>query len=410
MSAVNLSPSSRVNGPSTRRRDDPMGADFSFLRESLPRQAGGLEPVISEPATDLLVRLRASRAIPLPTPVPIPTPIPRPLFFGSRFLIWKQDPSVGALGRRLTYIPTRVLNGPKDRRIETECSGATPVTHDLRGDFIYPAGTAEADCAHTFAVIRETLSMYERAHGGTEIPWAWNTSGNTDPVTAYPRAGVTANAFYSRSQKALKFFYFTPSGASGMIYTCRSLDIVSHETGHAILDGLKPGWLGFNNPPQTGGLHESFGDLSALFLALAQLDQVEALVAMTKANLHAKNFLAALAEQFGTAFGSSIGLRNADNDLKLSQVGNEVHAISQVFTGGIYDVLADIFAFERGQQWKTKDLAQVLLEVAQHLRNLLIAAIVKSPTDLSNVHSQPVHLAGGRCLADAPHGPAIRDR
>ena len=31
-------------------------------------------------------------------------------------------------------------------------------------------------------------------------------------------------------------------------------------------------WLLSNNPPQTGGLHESFGDLTAIFLALSQLD------------------------------------------------------------------------------------------------------------------------------------------
>ena len=54
-----------------------------------------------------------------------------------------------------------------------------------------------------------------------------------------------------------------------------------------------------------------------------------------------------MAEEFGLALGRPNGLRNADNDLKLSQVSTEVHAISQVFTGGVFDVLADIFAFTR---------------------------------------------------------------
>jgi hypothetical protein len=102
-----------------------------------------------------------------------------------------------------------------------------------------------------------------------------------------------------------------------------------------VLDALQPGWLGLANPPQTGGLHESFGDLTAIFLALSQLDQVEAVIAQTKANLHDKTFLSDLAEEFGLALGRPNGLRNADNDLKLSQVGTEVHAISQVFTGAI---------------------------------------------------------------------------
>jgi hypothetical protein len=152
---------------------------------------------------------------------------------------------------------------------------------------------------------------------------------------------------------------------------------VSHECGHAILDGLKPSWLLSNQPPQTGGLHESFGDLCAIFLALSQLDQVEAVVAQTKANLHDKTFLADLAEQFGLALGRPNGLRNADNDLKLSQVGTEVHAISQVFTGAIYDILADIFGFER--KTAVKDDAAVLYEVANYLLSLLIRAIVAAP-------------------------------
>lgn len=320
-----------------------------------------------------------ARSPTLPVPRRIPIPIPIPFLLGSRFMIWKQDPTVGALGRRLTYIGQLVLNGPRDARITTELPGTTPVVRNVTGDFIYAANTPQADCAHTYAVVRQTLTLFERANNGNAIRWAWNQSGNTDPVTVYPRGFAGANAFYSRGQKSLKFGHFTPAGSSSQVYTCRSLDIVAHEAGHAILDGLKPGWLGFGNPPQTGGLHESFGDLSALFLALSQLDQVEAFIAMTKANLHKKNFLSALAEQFGAALGRPMGLRNADNDLKLSEVSNEVHAISQVFTGGIYDVLADIFAFERNRQRKTKDPAHVLLDVSQHLCQLLFNALKQAP-------------------------------
>jgi hypothetical protein len=324
-------------------------------------------------------RKRAAGAAQNPTPSPIPIPIP--VVIGSRFLIWKQDPSVTDPGIRPIFIPTLVLTGPTDGRITTELTGTTPVAPDVNRDFIFSPGTAEFDCAHAFAVVRSTLTMYQRVRGGAPLPWAWNTGGNTDPITVFPRAGVTANAFYSRDLKALKFFFFTPSGATQPIYTCRSLDIVAHECGHGVLDGLKPGWLGgIGNPPQTGGLHESFGDLTAIFLACSQLDQVEAAIALTKANLHAKsNFLAALAEQFGAALGFPQGLRNADNDLKLSQVGNEVHAISQVFTGGIYDVLADIFAFEKNRQAATKDPARVLLEVSSQLCSLLIEGILAAP-------------------------------
>ena len=366
----------RTHVQSWRRREDPEGADFSYLRHPVGR-TGVLEPFAPEPTAEFAEALSARRAVPLPTPMPVPKPIPS--IAGSRFFIWKQDPSVGELGRRLTFIPSLVVNGPRDARVDTNVPGTTPVTRNLDGDFLFPADAPEGDCAHTFAVVRQTLTMFERAEGGVAIPWAWNVNGNTEVLTAHPRAGVTPNAYYSRNQKALKFFYFTPSGAPEPVFTCRSFDIVAHQTGHAILDGLKPGWMGTNNPPQTGGLHESFGDLAAVFLALSQLDQAEALIAVTKADLHAKNFLAALAEQFGAVLGRSTGLRSADNDLKLSQVSNEVHAISLVFTGAIYDILADIFRFERMRQGKTKDPARALLEVSQHLCSLLTNALVKAP-------------------------------
>lgn len=309
-----------------------------------------------------------------------PRPIPRPIpgILGSRFLIWKQDPTVAEPGLRTVYIPGLVLNGPRDSRIHTNLAGTTPVNRNADGDFIFPPGTPELDCAHTFAVVRQTLTMYERCLGGRRVPWAWNSGGNTDVITAFPDAGVTANAYYSRGQKALKFFHFTPSGSPEAVFLCRSLDIVAHETGHAVLDGLKPGWLGAGNVPQTGGLHEAFGDLSAIFLALSQLDQVEALIALTKADLHDKNFLADVAEQFGGAIGRPMGLRNADNNLRLSDVSNEVHAISQVFTGAIYDVLADIFNFEKIRQRRTTDPAHVLLDVAQHLCSLMLRAIIQT--------------------------------
>jgi len=345
-----------------------------------------------EPVAKVCEKLEFGQmSIPRPSPIPRPIPIPWPFLFGSRFLTWKQDPSVGIFGRRISFIPGLVLNGPRDARLNTLLPGTTPVVRNISGDFLIADPNApESDCAHGFAVVRQTLSMFERLRGGAKIPWAWNTASNTSVLTVHPRGFVGANAFYSRNEQSLKFGMFTPTGQTQPVYTCRSLDIVAHETGHAILDGLKPGWLGFGNPPQTGGLHEAFGDLTAIFLALSQLDQVESFIAMTRSNLHAKNFIAALAEQFGAVLGRPMGLRNADNDLKVSQVSNEVHALSQIFTGGIYDVLADIFTFEKMRQRDTKGSAQVLLETGHHVAKLLLDAIIQAP-DVGATYSDVVN-------------------
>jgi hypothetical protein len=307
--------------------------------------------------------------------------VPLPYAFGARVLMWKQDPSVTEIGTRKAFLPGIVLAGPRDARIVLG-DGIEPVAPNAFGDFVTMPDTPQFDAVHTFAVVRQTLTMYQRALSAASsempLPWQWNSSVDTAPIKVFPYGLPNVmNAFYSRSQNCLKFGDFVPSGQAERVYTCRSFDIVSHETGHAVLDGLKPQWLQADNPPQTGGLHEAFGDLTAIFLALSQLDQCEAVIAQTKAHLHDKTFLADIAEQFGLALGSSTGLRNADNDLTLADAGTEVHAISQVFTGAVYDILADLFAFERNPA--LEDDAAVLHRVGAYLRGLVLRALIAAP-------------------------------
>lgn len=309
-------------------------------------------------------------------------PAPAPHVHGARVLMWKQDPSVDEIGTRKAFLPGVVLAGPRDARIGCGQPGIAPVSPNAFGDFVSPPDTPQFDAVHTFAVVRQTLTMYQRALAGiadgTPLPWQWNSSLDIAPLQVFPHGLPNVmNAFYSRTQCCLKFGDFIPSGGGERVYTCRSFDIVSHETGHAVLDGLKPDWLLASNPPQTGALHEAFGDLTAIFLSLSQLDQCDAIVAQTKANLHDKTFLADIAEQFGLALGRANGLRNADNDITLSQAGSEVHALSQVFTGAIYDILADFFALERNPA--LADDAAVLHRVGDYLRSLLLRALIAAP-------------------------------
>ncbi len=337
------------------------------------------------------------------TPVIPPFPIPPlPILTGSRALIYKQDPSVNEIGIRKVYLPAFVSDGPRDARLKS--MGTPSVAKNSFGDFIQTPGSIAFDTVQAFVVSRMTMTMAQRALAAaglpSVLPWQWNSATNADPLNVFAHGlPDTMNAFYSRNDKSLKFgdFVLPGSNPAVRVFTCRSLDIVAHETGHAILDALKPGWLAFGNPPQTGGLHESFGDLTAIFLTLSQLDQVEAVIAQTKSNLHDKTFLSDLAEEFGLALGRPNGLRNADNDLKLSQTGNEVHAISQVFTGGIYDVLADIFSFEKNSA--VRDDAKVLYECGQYLYGLLLRAIIAAPAT-GATYASVVNQMLIKCAAD----------
>lgn len=300
---------------------------------------------------------------------------------GSTVRLWKQDPSVTAIGVRKSYIHTPVDHGPRDDEITI--TGMPDVQHDQNGDFLVdraedPKGF---DAVHTFAVVRQVVTMFKRAlrraNIGATFEWQW---GAGDPIRVYPHAGIEANAYYSRGARCLRFFYFHPDGdpSNPLVYTCRSFDIVAHETGHAILDALRPGyWASWH--PQTGGLHESFGDLTAIFTMLAQMDQCETIIAESKADLHAKGlYFSEVAEQFGhELLNHDYGLRNADNDKKLSEVSTEVHDISQVFTGAVYDILAD--AFVDHLKLDEYDPAETLFRVGKHMTTLTLAAIVLGP-------------------------------
>jgi len=87
-------------------------------------------PVVPQPTATSVEALQTRQpAVPQPIPIPLPIPFPT-LQFGARFLIWKQDPTVGDPGIRTTYISGLTLNGPKDVRITTELPGTTPVARN----------------------------------------------------------------------------------------------------------------------------------------------------------------------------------------------------------------------------------------------------------------------------------------
>ena len=301
---------------------------------------------------------------------------------GSKVKIWKQDPTVKPIGIRSAYVGTHIDHGPKDGDIHIV--GVPHTRHNGHGDFLFDPkeNPKEFDAVHTFTVVRQVLTMYTRVLRRTKVAqdlaWQW---GAGQSIEVAPRAGLNDNAYYSRDERSLRFFYFYPNADedASLVYTCRSFDIVAHETGHAILDALRPGyWPCSSSHPQTGGLHESFGDLTAIFTMLAQMDQCEAIIAESKADLHAKTFFPAVAEQFGEAlYDHRLGLRNADNDLKLSDVSNKVHAISQVFTGAVYDILSDMF--DCYKDYEKHDPAETLFRIGKHMTSLVLLSLLAGP-------------------------------
>src|SRR3989337_1473231 len=273
--------------------------------------------------------------------------IKKELETGSRINIWKQDPSVRGLRVRTTYIHNKVNPGPSDSQIAIK--GLPTAYPDSNGDFLFPSPEPhivediynppeitvveqQFDAAHTYAVVRKVLTMYQRVLG-REIKWAWNTGSNDEPLEIYPHANKGRTAYYDRSLKSLRFEYFHILWKYS-VFSCRSVDVVSHETGHAILDALKPTW-NFTEPGrrislEIAALQEALCDLTSIFFALSQLDLVEYIISETKANLH-----------------------------------------------HVDDILADIFNANKNPEFR--DDAETLYLVSQYILGVVIRSVINSP-------------------------------
>jgi hypothetical protein len=206
-----------------------------------------------------------------------------------------------------------------------------------------------------FATILNTMYMFEEPDTlGRPLTWAFNGP----QLLVIPRAGEWANAFYERETHSLQFFHFQPeANPENTVYTSLSHDIVCHETGHAILDGIAPDLYNCISP-QALALHEAVADLTALTLALRSDPLREAVLYQTGGDLKASTAFSRVAEEFGRASDSrSDALRSLFNERTLDPkdeskdefgrpnrvARNEPHDLSEVLSGAFYSVLVKIF-------------------------------------------------------------------
>ncbi|HLM01394.1 MAG TPA: hypothetical protein VK400_10110, partial [Pyrinomonadaceae bacterium] len=128
---------------------------------------------------------------------------------------------------------------------------------------------------NVYAIVMRTLARFEYALGRRV---SWSFDGHQLQIA--PHAFTSANAFYSKRDRALLFGYFPKSNGNDggaptpMVFTCLSHDIVVHETTHALVDGLRERYTDPSSPEQAG-FHEGFADIVAL-LSIFSLPKVVA--------------------------------------------------------------------------------------------------------------------------------------
>lgn len=206
---------------------------------------------------------------------------------------------------------------------------------------------------NVWAAITSALNLLESPKFfGRRIPWAF-PGGR---LLVLPHAGYMENAFYDRDTGALHFFYFRGPDDTP-VYTCLSHDIVTHELGHAVLDGLKPLYNEITSA-DVSAFHEYFGDALAMTTALALRPVLGAVVGRGSRTLQGRNIVSDIAREFGAALGDAdSSLRTAANDVTMRDVRRVFfeHKRSQVLSGVFYDVLQAFYADEHDRQKAKQD-------------------------------------------------------
>jgi hypothetical protein len=194
-----------------------------------------------------------------------------------------------------------------------------------------------------FATVLKTMYMFEEADTlGRSLIWAFDGP----QLLVLPRAGQWANAYYERDSRSLQFFYFPhPKDPNETIYTSLSRDIVAHETGHAILDGIAP-HLYNATTPQSLALHEAVADLTAVLSAFRSNRLRQAVLHQTGGSIRDSTAFNSIAEEFGMARSprdSAGSLRSLLNQKTMADVSHaEPHELSEILSGALYTVMVEI--------------------------------------------------------------------
>ena len=224
------------------------------------------------------------------------------------------------------------------------------------------------------------IETWEAVLGTPLTSWA-QESANPASLALIPDAGQKINAFYDR--ESLSFFHQTTGRRT--TFSGASTDCVAHETGHAILDALRPD-LWSINMLEVAGFHEAFGDVTAIVTALADRPTREALLKISP-KLDKPNFVEAVVEDLADTVRRVAGAkhpaakpRHALNTFRwqLPQTmpadGGpdvmiaEVHSIARIISGCFYDVLRGIFtesgAPTQARLWNATKAAAALFHEA----------------------------------------------
>jgi hypothetical protein len=194
-----------------------------------------------------------------------------------------------------------------------------------------------------YAVAARTLEVFDAALGRrVRVPGR--------PLTLVPHAFVGNNAYYDPALRTVLFGYFKAGADAGpnlpgqWVFTCLSHDVIVHEVTHAVIDGLRHGFLNATNP-DVPAFHEAIADITAIFLHFTLPGVVASVVAATRADLTDSTPLVELAQQFGYATGRRSALRTAIDEPNTERyhLTTEPHERGAILVSAVFDAFVQVY-------------------------------------------------------------------
>lgn len=363
----------------------------------------------------------------------------KPKRFTRQLTVLAQDPDVTDNGAALTtkvVVPAEPLfPGPRGSRIEV-------VDYDVSADCFYGPFEIPEDedpfederdlgrlvedpefhVQNVYGIVASTLFEFEYALG-RHLSWGFDYGSHQ--LKVFPHAFVEPNAFYSKYDECLAFGYFPIRGPdSEKVFTCLSHDIVTHETTHALIDGLRDQLMRPSSHDQAA-FHEGFADIIALLKILKNEELVRfavreklrpssagtVLVDEAYAAIKGGGFLFGLAKQMGRAvlgmgrdaLRRSIELEPSPDHYR-GELYLEPHDRGEILVAAVMQAFLRVWLSRLDGKLKSKDgkpqakrvaawrVEEEGAKAAGHLLNVMIRAIDYLP---------PVHLEFGDFLSAA---------
>lgn len=219
-----------------------------------------------------------------------------------------------------------------------------------------------------YAVVSHLLRTFDRALG-RQVRFRTPGSATRVVLQVLPHGVREANAYYDNARARLFFGQF-PAAQTGsgrnipgqQIYACLSHGIIVHETAHALLHGLRPGFL------QATGLdsmafHEGFADIIALLQQLTFQEPLLETIERTGGRLYSAslqpelqgaaaaeaeegNPLISLGQQFGQAIGVGSALRSVGTPARKDALQDtlEPHVRGEIMMNAVFDAFFHVYA------------------------------------------------------------------